>query len=98
TGFSATLTCDYNAETYTLSFRSTEFRNANEGGDFERDGGLVVDAADDEIFKYGFALAQLVAMVRYYRQIRAILPEGATLNVTGYSLGGHLATVFTQLH
>src|SRR5690606_8531854 len=68
------------------------------GGDFERDGGLIVDAADDEIFKYGFALAQLVAMENYYREVREKWPEIDVLNVTGYSLGGHLATVFTQLH
>lgn len=26
------------------------------------------------------------------------MPQGATLNVAGYYLGGHLATVFTELH
>ncbi len=39
-------------------------------------------------------------MEKYYQQLKADgwLPQGATLNVTGYSLGGHLATVFTELH
>lgn len=98
TGFSATLTYDSKTKSYVLSFRSTEYRNASKGGDFERDGGLIVDGADDEIVKYGFALAQLVAMERYYQEVRAKLTHEATLNVTGYSLGGHLATVFFQLH
>ena len=41
-----------------------------------------------------------VSLERYYRELKAsgTLAAGATLNVTGYSLGGHLATVFTELH
>ena len=39
-------------------------------------------------------------MEKYYQELKAsgALPAGVTLNVTGYSLGGHLATVFTELH
>ena len=39
-------------------------------------------------------------MERYYLELTTSgkLPAGATLNVTGFSLGGHLATVFTELH
>lgn len=102
-GFSATLMRDTTTGEYTLSFRSTEPRPATEGGDAERDG-LFADgltpAADGEIGLSGFAFGQLIAMERYYLELTTsgTLPAGATLNVTGYSLGGHLATVFTELH
>ncbi|MEW6246284.1 MAG: hypothetical protein AB1555_06175, partial [Nitrospirota bacterium] len=68
-----------------------------EGGDWERDG---LPGAAGEIAGTGFALAQLVSMERYYRDLKTsgLLPQNAVLNVTGYSLGGHLATVFTELH
>lgn len=102
-GFSATLMLDTDNNNYTLSFRSTEPRPTVEGGDAERDGlfasGLT-PAADGEIGLSGFAFGQLMAMERYYLELTTsgTLPTGATLNVTGYSLGGHLATVFTELH
>jgi hypothetical protein len=97
TGFSATLLKDTTSNTYTLSFRSTEYQNQVDGGDWERDG---LPGAAGEIALDGFALAQLVSMERYYQELKTsgTLPVGATLNVTGYSLGGHLATVFTELH
>ncbi len=107
-GFSATLLHDTETGSYTLSFRSTEFRYAVNGGDRERDVGnfgvvfglkLLDFGADTEMALYGFSFAQLAAMEDYYAALRAsVLPAGATLNVTGYSLGGHLATVFTELH
>jgi Ca2+-binding RTX toxin-like protein len=96
-GFSATLLQHRTTGEYTLSFRSTEYSQQIDGGDYERD----VDGADRAgIFLRGFALAQLAGMERYYAELKAsgILPAGAALNVTGYSLGGHLATVFTELH
>ena len=39
-------------------------------------------------------------MENYYAYLRGsgLLPVGVGVNVTGYSLGGHLATVFTELH
>jgi hypothetical protein len=39
-------------------------------------------------------------MEKYYTWLESsgTLPPGAHLNVTGYSLGGHLATIFTELH
>lgn len=102
-GFSATLMQDITTGEYTLSFRSTEPRPSIEGGDAERDG-LFADgltpAADGEIGLRGFAFGQLIAMERYYLELTTSgkLPVGGTLNVTGFSLGGHLATVFTELH
>ncbi|MFO0707322.1 MAG: hypothetical protein U0412_10775 [Nitrospira sp.] len=102
TGFSATLMQERDqsgrlTNNFTLSFRSTEYLSQPQG-DGERDAIL---GADGEIVGVGFALAQLVSMERYYRELKADptkLPPGAILNVTGYSLGGHLATVFTELH
>ena len=98
TGFSATLMKDTVTGQYTLSFRSLEYQNQAQGGDWERDG---QGGAAGEIAGAGFALGQLVSMERYYQELKANplkLPPGAILNVTGYSLGGHLATVFTELH
>jgi hypothetical protein len=102
TGFSATLMCEKNQDgeltnRYTLSFRSLEYQNQAQGGDWERDG---QGGAAGEIAGAGFALGQLASMERYYQELKnsGKLPVGATLNVTGYSLGGHLATVFTELH
>jgi hypothetical protein len=75
-----------------LSFRSTEF---------------VDDAARDnqatnamEIAEVGFALGQIADMEKWYAELRADptkIPAGASLSVTGYSLGGHLATAFNLL-
>ena len=97
TGFSATLIREQSTNNFTLSFRGTEYENQVAGGDWERDG---LPGADGEIFFKGFAFGQLVSMEKYYQQLKVDgwLPQGATLNVTGYSLGGHLATVFTELH
>ncbi|HEY5627009.1 MAG TPA: hypothetical protein VIR79_03620 [Nitrospira sp.] len=96
TGFSATLMRDTQTGEYTLSFRSTEPLPQAEGGDRERD----LFGADAEIAASGFAFGQLAAMEEYYQSFKAsgLLPTGAVLNVTGYSLGGHLATVYTELH
>ncbi len=96
TGFSATLMRDRTTGAYTLSFRSTESALVAEGGDRERD----LFGADAEIGGAGFAFGQLAAMEDYYQSLKTsgTLPAGAVLNVTGYSLGGHLATVFTELH
>lgn len=96
-GFSGTLLFDNQTRQYTLSFRSTEYRNQVDGGDWERDG---LPGADGEIQGYGFAIAQIDAMEKYYAELKSsgLLPAGAVLNVTGYSLSGHLATVFSELH
>lgn len=108
-GFSATLLYDRDTSSYTLSFRSTEFKLAAQGGDKERD----AFQADADIGLYGFAFGQLVAMEEYFTRLKQGIRSDGTfdaglqayfanpahqLNVTGYSLGGHLATVFTELH
>jgi hypothetical protein len=59
TGFSATLMRDTTTGEYTLSFRSTEYRNQVDGGDWERDG---LPGASGEVFDHGFAFGQLVSM------------------------------------
>lgn len=105
TGFSATLSrirlADGSFGPLTLSFRSTEFRNAPEG-DRARDIGdalALPPGADTEILLFGYAFGQILAMERYYQFLRStVIPAGEKLVVTGYSLGGHLATVFTLLH
>jgi hypothetical protein len=50
-GFSATLIQERGTNNFTLSFRSTEYKNQVNGGDFERDGanGLFLTGADGEI-------------------------------------------------
>jgi Ca2+-binding RTX toxin-like protein len=95
-GFSATLLENRATGEYTLSFRSTEFKPQIQGGDHERD----MAGANVDIISEGFAYAQLSAMERYYRQLSAEGGplEGKSFNVTGYSLGAHLATVFTEIH
>jgi len=97
TGFSATLMQERDAQgnltnNFTLSFRSTESKVHDEGGDWERDGS---SGADGEITLEGFAFGQLASMETYYQSLKnsGLLPADAVLNVTGYSLGGHLATV-----
>ena len=109
TGFSATLMKDPNTGQYTLSFRSTESAPAVQGGDRERD----LFGADAEIGASGFAFGQLAAMEEYLARLKQGIKSDRnvdltlqaffsnpnhTLNVTGYSLGGHLATVFTEIH
>lgn len=100
-GFSATLMQDIDPSSpdfgsVTLSFRSTEFAKPDLGGDRGRDG----YGADRELGEYGLAFAQIDAMERYYAWLKAqpgMLGNG-TLYVTGYSLGGHLAVAFAELH
>lgn len=97
TGLSATLIKDKATGAFTLAIRSTEFRDWSKGGDGERD---KAGADIESIATKGFALAQLAALEQYYEWLKnnGKLPASAQLNVTGYSLGGHLATVFTEIH
>ncbi|OGA07231.1 MAG: hypothetical protein A3D95_07935 [Betaproteobacteria bacterium RIFCSPHIGHO2_12_FULL_69_13] len=110
-GFSATLIRERETGRYTLAFRSTEWKNASKGGDFERDG---YDGAGGELFSVGFAFGQLRDMEWYLSEMKAgrlatgnTAANGAaiaaqltsgTIDLTGYSLGAHMATVFTELH
>jgi hypothetical protein len=101
TGFSATVMQERGTNNFTLSFRSTEYRNQSQGGDYERDGANLpfLTGADGKIVTKVFAFGQLAAMEDYYQStVKNLLPPGALLNVTGYSLGAYLATVFTEMH
>ncbi len=99
TGFSATLMAvkDKPGE-YVFSIRSTEISGWESGGDKSRDGvgadffGITTGG--------GYAWAQIDAMRYYVQWLREnnILPSGAKVHVTGFSLGGHLALAFEQLY
>jgi hypothetical protein len=100
TGFSGTLFRALKGDTaqgikagdLVLSFRSTEFID-----DVARD---CVATNTLEIKAYGFAFGQIADMEAWYAKLKSngTLPASAKLDVTGYSLGGHLATAFNQLH
>lgn len=78
---------------YVISLRSTEFLD-----DAARDNQATNQM---EIAKYGFAFGQLRDMEEWYADLRkpgALLGPTASVDVTGYSLGGHLATAFNLLH
>jgi Ca2+-binding RTX toxin-like protein len=92
TGFSGTLFKDKVTGELVMSFRSTEFID-----DVARD---CVATNTLEIKAYGFAFGQIADMEAWYAKLKSngTLPASAKLDVTGYSLGGHLATAFNQLH
>ncbi|MFT3818084.1 MAG: lipase family protein [Rubrivivax sp.] len=93
TGFSGTLFKKKDGSEYVISFRSTEFLD-----DAARDNQATNQM---EIAKYGFAFGQLRDMEDWYaglRQPGGPLGPTASVDVTGYSLGGHLATAFNLLH
>ncbi|WP_208934315.1 hypothetical protein [Paracidovorax avenae] len=93
TGFSGTLFRNRTTREVVMSFRSTEFIDA---------------AARDnkatnvlEIKETGFAWGQIADMQAWYAKLKsdsALLGSGQAFSVTGYSLGGHLATVFNLLN
>src|SRR4051812_4119899 len=97
TGLSATLIKNIDPDspyfgTYTLAARSTEYQSAETGGDKERD---VYGADRNSIASDGSALAQVDALDRYYEWLKTtpgMLPPGADLYLSGYSLSGHLVT------
>lgn len=96
TGFSGTLFKGRQGGHYdgelVLSFRSTEFID-----DAVRDNQATNKM---EIAAHGWAFGQIADMEAWYVSLQASgkLPTGATFTVTGYSLGGHLATAFNLLH
>ncbi|VTU30930.1 hypothetical protein H4CHR_02703 [Variovorax sp. PBS-H4] len=92
TGFSGTLFRNSNTGELVLSFRSTEF---------------VDDAARDnqatnsmEIKEKGWAFGQIADMKAWVDSLYASskITADKQLTVTGYSLGGHLATAFNMLY
>lgn len=90
-GFSGTFVRNRLTGELTLSFRSTEFID-----DAVRD---TKATGELEIKNLGWALGQIAEMEDWYAQLRADpnLLGGKVFNVTGYSLGGHLATAFNIL-
>lgn len=90
TGFSATLFKNNTSGEKTISFRSTEYAE-----DFYKD-----TTADREIDANGTAIAQITSLVNYIENLKrtGILQPGDKLNVTGYSLGGHLASTFYKMY
>ena len=100
TGFSGTLfqalkddpSQGIRKDDYVLSIRSTEFID-----DMVRDS---VATNVMEIKKFGWAFGQIADLNDWYVKLKAdgTLPATAKLDVTGYSLGGHLATAFNLLH
>jgi len=91
TGFSGTLFYNEAEKQYVLSIRSTEFID-----DTLRDS-VATNAM--EIKEFGWAFGQISDMEAWYAQLTK--PggplEGKHFSVTGYSLGGHLATAFNLL-
>ena len=98
TGFSATLfqfkgkddpARGLTAGQYVLSFRSTEFID-----DAVRDN---QETNSMEIKEFGWAFGQISDMEKFWAGLREdVHTKGVA--VTGYSLGGHLATAFTLMH
>lgn len=82
-GLSATLMFDTVAQQYTLSVRSTEYRDNADGGDWERDGYF---GADGELMHpdKGFAFAQIAALEEYYQTLIAqgTISASTPLNLT----------------
>jgi hypothetical protein len=75
-----------------ISFRSTEFID-----DSARD----AEATNNlEIKAHGWAFGQIGDMQDWYASLKSSgkIPSSRQITVTGYSLGGHLATAFGLLH
>ncbi|MCF8152441.1 MAG: hypothetical protein K9K30_01630 [Burkholderiaceae bacterium] len=87
TGFSGTLFRNRDTREYVISFRSTEFVD-----DAIRDSAATNTL---EVFNTGWAFGQLSDMEVWYQSIKSQID--GPLNVTGYSLGGHLATAFNRV-
>lgn len=92
TGFSGTLFKNTQTGELVMSFRSTEFAD-----DAVRDN-QATNAL--EIREKGWAFGQIADMENWYASLRQSgkVDYGVSITVTGYSLGGHLATAFNLLH
>lgn len=88
-GFSGTLFKDQ-AGNYTISFRSTEFVED-----------VIADSVgtNEGISQYGWAFGQIADMEEWWDTLQTSVPDLTTKGfvLTGYSLGGHLASAFAQL-
>jgi len=89
TGFSGTLFKNSSTGELVLSFRSTEFADDN-----VRDSKATNEL---EIQKFGWAFGQIDDMEKWYAELRRSGLVDRPVTVTGYSLGGHLATAFNLL-
>ena len=91
-GFSGTLFENIHTGELVLSFRSTEFIE-----DYIRDN---IATNTYEIFKTGWAWGQIADMEEWFSSLKTagLIPDNQQITVTGYSLGGHLATAFHILH
>ncbi|MBR6026718.1 MAG: hypothetical protein IK065_03875, partial [Neisseriaceae bacterium] len=92
TGFSGTLFKNTKNNELVISFRSTEFVE-----DQLRDS---VATNTLEITKVGWAMGQIADMEAWFNTLKSkgVIGENQKITVTGYSLGGHLATAFHILH
>ncbi|MBN8476933.1 hypothetical protein [Sulfuritalea sp.] len=97
TGFSGTLFKNNETGELVISFRSTEFVD-----DAIRDSAATNTL---EVFNTGWAWGQIADMEAWYSELLdkrdndgQLVLSGKTYSVTGYSLGGHLATAFNLLH
>lgn len=111
-GFSATLLQNRITDKYHLSFRSTESKSYKEGGDVERDssagangeifneGFAWAQIMDMETYYQGLCEGKLAVIDGGVNpDVRdAFQNNGTNITVTGYSLGSHLAQVFTLMH
>lgn len=91
-GFSGTLFNNRLTGRYVISLRSTEFID-----DAVRDN---IATNEKEIKKTGFAWGQIADLEQWYASLVASDGplHGKEFTLTGYSLGGHLATAFNLLH
>lgn len=92
TGFSGTLFKNNATGELVLSFRSTEFAD-----DAARDNQATNSL---EIKDKGWAFGQIADMEQWFSSLKSsgTLDPATPITVTGYSLGGHLATAFNLLH
>ena len=75
-----------------MSFRSTEFVD-----DAVRDNQATNSM---EVKEFGWAFGQIADMRTWYEGLVSSgrIPAGAAIDLTGYSLGGHLATAFNVMY
>jgi pimeloyl-ACP methyl ester carboxylesterase len=110
-GFSGTLIFDTDRHEYTLAMRSTEYKLQRDGGDFERDalgadkeigdyGFAFAQIASMERYFENLLSGRRADGIQDERiaPFRAHIEAGGLINLTGFSLSGHLATVFAELH